>query len=363
MIYKIYILSKKTSFFKVNLISLLLYFFLLSSAMALPVVSEKIIFLNEDGKHYVRYDTTRTNHKSYDIWFNKVKKLEPEKHLKDYLYLYPNVHQWDSKTQPDYDVMKIASGSYATLVQGELISNTEIKIGEDGVYTFTNWDGKTLTTDSHYGIWNKPDIFSDLVYAWVFPRNFNIISYKANQKGKWVKRSNTITYYGNNVNDLVFTIKYQPRSNPVYRELVKVLNKQKQVQLKQDAKGVKITLAATLLFSSGSSELSDKGKSILRRLSKALSRQKDIKVIVEGYSDNVSIKGELAKKYKTNWELSSMRSLTVLHFMANHNVSEYLLEARAHGSNRPIATNNTQQGRAKNRRIEIVIKRNTANIN
>lgn len=349
--------------YKVNVISFLLYFSLLPSSMALPVVSEKIIFLNEDGKHYVRYDTTRTNHKSYDIWFNKVKKLKPEQHLKDYLYLYPNDHQWDSKIQPDYDVMKIASGSYATLVQGELITNTEINIGEDGVYTFTNWDGKTLTTDSHYGIWNKPDTFSHLVYAWVFPRNFNIISYKANRKGKWVKRSNTITYYGNNVNDLVFTIKYQPHSNPVYRELAKVLNKQKQVQLKQSAKGVKITLAATLLFSSGSSELSDKGKSVLRRLSKALSKQKDIKVIVEGHSDNVSIKGGLAKKYKTNWELSSIRSLTVLHYMVNHNVSESKLEARAHGSNRPLASNKTQQGRAKNRRIEIVIKTDTAGIN
>lgn len=347
---------------KVNLFSFLLYFSLSPSIMALPVVSEKIIFLNEDGKHYVRYDTTRTNHKSYDIWFKKEKKRQPEQHLKDYLYLYPNEHQWDRKTQPGYDLMKIASGSYATLVQGKL-NNTEIKVGKDGVYTYTNWDGKTQTTDNHYGIWNKPDIFSHLVYAWVFPRNFNIISYKANRKGKWVKRSNTITYYGSNVNDLVFTIKYQPQSNPVFRELAKVLNKQKQVQLKQDARGVKITLAATLLFSSGSSGLSDKGKSVLRRLSKALSKRKDIKIIVEGHSDNISIKGELVNKYKTNWELSSMRSLTVLHYMADHNISESRLEARAHGSNRPISTNKTGQGRAKNRRIEIVIKTNTEAVN
>ncbi len=332
-----------------------LYFFLLSSAMALPVVSEKIIFLNEDGKNYVRYDTTRTDHKSYDIWFKKDKDKKLEQHLKDFLYLYPNEHKWNSTTQPGYDLMQIASGSYATLVQDKLVNNAEINIGDDGIYTYSNWDGKTKTPDNHYGIWNKPDVFSHLVYAWVFPRNFNIVSYKANRKGKWVKRNNTITYYGNKVNDLVFTIKYQPRSNPIYRELLKALNQQKQVQLEQDTKGVKITLATTLLFSSGSSELSRKGKSILRRLAYALSKRDDIKIIIEGHTDNISIKGELLNKYKTNWELSATRSLTVLHYIADHKVAESQLEARAHGSNEPIASNDTLQGRAKNRRIEIVI--------
>ena len=143
----------------------------------------------------------------------------------------------------------------------------------------------------------------------------------------------------------------------MYKELAEALKKQKQVQLEQDSRGVKITLAATLLFSSGSSELSDKGKSVLKRLSYALSRRNDLKIIIEGHSDNVFIKGNLAKKYKSNWELSATRSLTVLHYIAAHNIPESQLEARAHGSNRPIASNNNQQGRAKNRRIEIVIMR------
>ena len=322
--------------------------------MALPAVSEKIIFLNEDGRHYVRYDTTRTDHSSYSLWFENQEGLLPEQHLKDFLYLYPNEHQWDTTKQPGYDLMKITSGSYATLVQGEL-DNTEITIGNDGVYSYTNWDGKTRTPDNHYGIWNEPDIFSQLTYAWVFPGNFNIISYRANRKGDWVKRNNTITYYGNNVNDLVFTIKYQPRSNPMYRELVKALNEQEQVKLEQDTRGVKITLATTLLFSSGSSDLSKRGKSVLRRLSDTLSKRDDIKIIVEGHSDNISIKGRLAKKYKTNWELSATRSLNVLHYFAGHGVPEAQLEVRAHGSERPIASNDTEQGRAKNRRIEIMI--------
>ncbi|MCW9015220.1 MAG: OmpA family protein [Gammaproteobacteria bacterium] len=326
------------------------------AAMALPVVSEKIIFLNEDGKNYVRYDTSRTNHPSYSIWFEKDESSSPEDHLKDYLYIYPNQYKWDTTSQPGYDLLKIASGNYATLVQEKLDRNNEITIGEDGVYTYTNWDNKTRTPENHYGIWNKPENFSQLVYAWVFPQNFNIISYHSNRKGNWVKRNNTITYYGNNVNDLVFTIKYQPRTNLMYRELVKTLNELEQIKLEQDTKGVKITLAATVLFSSGSSELSHRGKSILARLSSALRNQNDTRIIIEGHTDNIDIRGKLERKYKTNWELSAARSLNVLHYLAENKISETRLEARSHGAQRPVASNDTRQGRARNRRIEIMIK-------
>ena len=352
-------MKKYTSLSKPSLLAAILYCCFPPYAHAVQVISEKIIFLNDDGKAYVRYDTTRTSSPSYEIWFKKENSLNPEQYLKDYLYIYPDDYKWDISSQTDYDLMKIDSGSYATLIQGELQNKTEINIGKDGVYTYSNWDGKTRMADNHYGIWNKPDEFTQLVYAWVFPQNFNIISYESNRKGKWVKRNNTVTYYGENVNDLVFTIKYQPRTNSMYKELLEAIDEKdqekEQIQLQQDSRGVKITLAATVLFSSGSSELSDRGAVILRRLSDALSRRDDINIVIEGHTDNVSIKGELANKYKTNWELSSARSLTVLHYMAAHNVLESRLESRALGSLKPIASNDTQQGRSKNRRIEILV--------
>ena len=332
-----------------------------SSTFAKEVISEKIIFLNEDGEAYVRYDTTRTSSPSYEIWFSKENSLHPEKYLKDYLYIYPDNYTWDTSSQPNSDLMKIDSGSYATLIQGKLNSKTEVSISDDGVYTYRSWDGKTKVANNHYGIWNSPDNFTHLVYAWVLPQNFNILSYESNRDGKWVKRNNTITYYGENVNDLAFTIKYQPRSSSMYKELLKAINEKEQkqgdakIQLQQSSKGLKITLAATVLFSSGSSQLSKNGTTILQRLSQALSKRNNLNIIIEGHSDNVAIKGDLSKKYKSNWELSSTRSLTVLHYMAEHGINESRLESRALGSLKPIASNKTKQGRSKNRRIEIVL--------
>ena len=343
-----------TNSFRLSLF-LVLNVVIAASAQAKQVISEKIIFLDENGGDYVRYDTTRTSHQSYDIWFNKIANQKPEQHLDNYLYIDPDNYQWDSSAHADYDLMKIPSGSYATLIQSKFVPDTELVI-DDGVYTYTNWDGKEVRQDGHFGIWNQPDNFGKLVYAWVFPKNFSVISYKANRAGKWVKRNNTIAYYGNNVNDLVFTIKYQPRSNTMYRELSKELNKESQVKLQQDAKGLKITLAATVLFPSGSSELSNNGMSVLRRLSRALARRDDIDIIIEGHTDNIAIDGELAKIHKTNWELSAARSLGVLHYMAGNGLAETRLEAHAFGDTRPVASNNTEQGRAQNRRIEILVK-------
>ncbi|MCW8934046.1 MAG: OmpA family protein [Gammaproteobacteria bacterium] len=326
-----------------------------TACLSQSVISEKIIFLNEDGKNYVRYDTLRTGHPSYDIWFEKGQQKTPAQHLKDYLYVYPDKYRWDSKSQEKYDLLKIASGTYATLVQNKLIDNVDLKIDKDGVYTYKNWDGKTTTPENNYGIWNKPENFSQLVYAWVFPQNFNVISYKSNRPGKWVKRNNTITYYGNNVNDLVFTIKYQPRSNNLYRELVKALDELEQIQLEQNTKSVRITLAATVLFSSGSGELSQQGKRILEKVSKALVNSNNLRIIIEGHTDNIPITGKLRKKYKSNWELSSTRSLNVLHYMTEQKIPEHRLESRALGSTKPVASNKNQQDRSKNRRIEILL--------
>ena len=326
-----------------------------TACLSQSVISEKIIFLNEDGKNYVRYDTLRTGHPSYDIWFEKGKGKKPAQHLKDYLYVYPDKYRWDSKSQKEYDLLKIASGTYATLVQNKLIDNVDLKIDKNGLYTYKNWDGKSKTPENNYGIWNKPGNFTQLVYAWVFPQNFNVISYESNRPGKWVKRNNTITYYGNNVNDIVFTIKYQPRSNNLYRELVKALDELEQIQLEQNTKSVRITLAATVLFSSGSSDLSKRGKRILAKVSKALIDSDNLKIIIEGHTDNIPITGKLRNKYKSNWELSSTRSLNVLHYMAEQKIPDHRLESRALGSTKPIASNKNEQDRSKNRRIEILL--------
>ncbi len=323
------------------------------SVEAATVIKEKIIFLKEDGQHYLGYETIRTNYSSYDLTYLKLEGGKPEDNLKGFFYINPNEYTWDSTTKPQYDLLKFAQGSWATLVEESLDEN--LTLNEKGTYIFGNWNGKTKTPEGHYGEWNSPDNFSQFVYVWVFPQNFDIVKYQCNREGDWVKRHNTITYYGKDVNDLVFSIKYRLKSQQTFEALAKKFVGNEHVQLKQQEKGVKVTVGATVLFPSGKSELTLEGKILLTKVIEALKERGEVGIVVEGHTNNVPIKGALVKVYPTNWELSAARSLTVLHYLAENGISESRLEARAYGSQRPIASNQTDQGKARNRRIELMI--------
>jgi flagellar motor protein MotB len=335
---------------------MILCLLLLGSAIsveAATVIKEKIIFLKEDGQHYLGYETIRTNYSSYDLTYLKIEGGKPEDNLSGFFYINPNEYRWDSTSKPQYDLLKFAQGSWATLVEENLDEN--LTINKKGTYIFENWIGETKTPEGHYGEWNSPDNFSQFIYVWVFPQNFDIIQYQCNRDGDWVKRHNTITFYGKDVNDLVFSIKYRLKSQQTFEALTKKFFGNENVQLKQQEKGVKVTVGATVLFPSGKSELTSEGKTLLTKVIEALKERGEVGIVVEGHTNNVPIKGVLVKVYPTNWELSAARSLTVLHYLAEKGISESRLEARAYGSQRPIASNQTDQGKARNRRIELMI--------
>ncbi|MBC8377066.1 MAG: flagellar motor protein MotB [FCB group bacterium] len=120
--------------------------------------------------------------------------------------------------------------------------------------------------------------------------------------------------------------------------------------------GSRIVLSNSVLFSSGSAELTERGKQFINEIGEVLSKHRDREVLIEGHSDNVPIGNGYRWKYSTNWELSAARAMEVLHYLGDSKmVSEDRLGVVAYGSQHPIASNKTSQGRALNRRVEIVI--------
>ena len=78
----------------------------------------------------------------------------------------------------------------------------------------------------------------------------------------------------------------------------------------------------------------------------------DLNVGIEGHTDNRPIK---RSGWKSNWELSTARALSVLHYLSGKSVAESRLAAIGYGEYKPVASNDTKEGRQKNRRVEIVI--------
>lgn len=128
----------------------------------------------------------------------------------------------------------------------------------------------------------------------------------------------------------------------------------KEVSVALGDRGLVITFVAEVLFDSGKADLR---KSSLEKLDKVAEVLKttvaDLQVGIEGHTDNVPIKHS---GWKSNWELSAARALSVLHYLTEQqDIEAQRLSATGYGEYRPVASNDTKEGRQKNRRVEIVI--------
>jgi chemotaxis protein MotB len=119
---------------------------------------------------------------------------------------------------------------------------------------------------------------------------------------------------------------------------------------------LKVNMLDEILFDSGKTTIKTKGVEVLKRVGNILLNVKDRAINIEGHTDNVPIGAELGKKYPTNWELSAARATNVARYLQERiGIEPGLLSATGYGEYQPVASNDIEEGRAKNRRIEIVL--------
>lgn len=116
-----------------------------------------------------------------------------------------------------------------------------------------------------------------------------------------------------------------------------------------------VNMVDAILFDSGKSEVKEDGLVVLQKVVDILKTVKDKAIRIEGHTDNVQIRGQLATKYATNWELSAARAINVTRFLQKQGLDPATLMAVAYGEYKPVASNDDEEGKAKNRRIEIVL--------
>ena len=110
-----------------------------------------------------------------------------------------------------------------------------------------------------------------------------------------------------------------------------------------------------ILFDSGQAEVKPEGLAVLKRVVEILMTVMDKVIRIEGHTDNIPIAGALAKRYPTNWELSAARAINVTRYLEKEGIDPSILSAAAFGEYQPVAENDTPEGRAKNRRIAIIL--------
>jgi len=113
-----------------------------------------------------------------------------------------------------------------------------------------------------------------------------------------------------------------------------------------------VELASDILFESGKAELSEEGQASLVDVGEVLADIEDRYFQVEGHTDNVPIKTE---RFPSNWELGAARAITVVRTLHEGGISMERLSAASFADNRPVAPNDDEETRRRNRRIEIVV--------
>ena len=128
-----------------------------------------------------------------------------------------------------------------------------------------------------------------------------------------------------------------------------------QVQIAQLQNLVRLTLASGILFAEGGTELSPAGQVTLAKLAPTLKTLSGQRIVIKGFTDNVPIGPELRQRFASNVELSKARAQSVASVLTDQGVPAGNITAVGLGESHPVASNDTAQGRAKNRRVEIDI--------
>lgn len=116
-----------------------------------------------------------------------------------------------------------------------------------------------------------------------------------------------------------------------------------------------VNMEAAILFDSGKADVKVNGLTILLKMVDTLKAVKDKAIRIEGHTDNVPISGALTRTFPSNWELSAARAINVCKYLQQQGIEPSILSAAAFAENKPVASNETREGRAKNRRIEITL--------
>ncbi len=136
-------------------------------------------------------------------------------------------------------------------------------------------------------------------------------------------------------------------------ELEKRLKGEAGVSVGMDERGLVVTFVSEVLFDSGKAKIRSEAHQVLDKVTTVLNdKVADKNIAIEGHTDNEPIK---KSGWKSNWELSTARAVSVLHYLESKGTAPKRMQATGYGEYRTVASNDTKEGRQKNRRVEIII--------
>jgi chemotaxis protein MotB len=130
----------------------------------------------------------------------------------------------------------------------------------------------------------------------------------------------------------------------------------KDVRIQEIEGKLMVTFVDKILFDSGSVSIKPEGQEVILRLAESFKDKQDQMIVVQGHTDDVKIGGALIDRFPTNWELSAARATAVVRLLQDEGeIDPARLTASGFSYYKPVASNETEEGRKQNRRIEIML--------
>ena len=163
--------------------------------------------------------------------------------------------------------------------------------------------------------------------------------------------------YGENTPTLEEVIGLKSREKELLEEIDEVIREETiegNIMVRSTEGMINITITGKVLFDPGAADLNDEANPVMEKISMLIAQYPEYDVNIKGYTDNMPISTE---RFPSNWDLSAIRATTVLKFLINNRIDPKRLTATGYGDLLPIAPNDTEDNRARNRRVEFVLEK------
>lgn len=329
---------------------------MLSSLSA--ATSETIVFIGDDLETGLSYKNMR-----YDSFGEKGMLFGENYNRNNLSYIKPDGYRWEKYNYQGTNAEKLVfnnTNNYAFLQRLNLKNDIELsKVKDNTNEWFMIIDGGHCIGDNC--------IQNENIISVVLPKRFKILHYESfekqtdkynyNPNGNFKIIDNTITLYAKNIQGAVMKLWVQDltSTSEIYKDIFTSFEKFSEISVYKTDTETKIVMPMDNVFASGKAEANQIGKDWLKLLSSTLQNKNYKEIRVEGHTDNIPIKGT----YPSNWELSSARASSAVRFMIDNGIDSNKILAIGYADTKPLIDNNSNQNRAKNRRVEIVIVGNS----
>ncbi len=145
-----------------------------------------------------------------------------------------------------------------------------------------------------------------------------------------------------------------------YDSLTKLFEEEiaaRELEVQRLVDGVQVEIPSDVMFASGASaaQVGEEGREFAVKLAEYL-KDTDFFISVVGHTDSQQPRGALSQRYPTNWELAAARAANAVRFLTSQGVDPTQIIAVSRGEFDPIASNDTEEGRAKNRRVQVILR-------